>query len=62
MAEPNFSIIDHCFEPPKYDPLRPDVETMFSDRCAYADCGRPEVEHLWTVEAYKDNHAALSDG
>jgi hypothetical protein len=62
MTQENFSIIDHCFEPPKYDPLVPDLDRMFSDKCSFQMCGRPEIEHLWTVEAYRDNEAAISNG
>jgi len=55
----NFSIIDHCFEHPKYDPTSSDIDRFFADRCSYNGCGRPEIEHCWTVEAYRDNEDAL---
>ena len=58
----NFSIIDHCFEHPKYDATKPDIERFFADVCAWPECGRPEIEHWWTVEAYRDNKAALTQG
>jgi len=43
----NERIIDHCFVPQKVDQLK--------DECAYEDCGKREIEHEWTVEAYRAN-------
>lgn len=36
-------ITDHCFVPQK--------EVQLWDVCAYPGCGKPELEHEWTVEA-----------
>lgn len=49
-----FSIIDHCYVPPKYV----EGDEPFKDTCAFEGCGRREVEHLWTVEADKSNEDA----
>lgn len=38
---------EHCFVPQEEDQLL--------DKCAYPDCGRKEIEHEWTVEAYRCN-------
>jgi hypothetical protein len=43
----NERIIDHCFVPQKVDQLK--------DECAYPECSKPEIEHEWTVEAYRRN-------
>lgn len=51
----SFSIEDHCFVPPHYD--SDDME--YKDCCGYIDCGNPEIEHLWTVEARMNNRMAL---
>jgi len=53
-----FVIVDHCFEPHKHEPE--DIE--YRDQCAYQNCGRPEIEHFWTVEAYMSNKQALDEG
>ena len=54
MSE-DFKIEDHCFVPPSYEP----GETDYKDRCAFEGCGKPEIEHLWTVEAHMNNKMAL---
>lgn len=40
-------ISDHCFVPQEVDQLK--------DECAYLGCGKKEIEHEWTVEAYRTN-------
>jgi hypothetical protein len=40
-------INDHCFVPQAVDQLR--------DECAFDGCGKPEIAHEWTVEAYQCN-------
>jgi hypothetical protein len=40
-------IADHCFVP--------QAEDQLIDKCAYTDCGKPEIDHEWTVEAYRAN-------
>jgi len=38
-------IVDHCFVKP----------TDGKDSCIYDQCGQPELAHLWTVGAYREN-------
>jgi len=45
-------IIEHCFVPQKQDQLE--------DVCAYEGCGKPEIEHVWTVEAQEANPEAIA--
>ena len=53
-----FLIQDHCFEPHQHGP----EDAEYLDHCAYKNCGRPEIEHLWTVEAAISNQQALKGG
>jgi hypothetical protein len=42
-------ISEHCFVP------QDAFQLQLLDNCAYPCCGRPEIEHEWTVDAMEAN-------